>query len=139
MRRRPHVPDTARAAHCRSGSQRNNRPTAPRPPRRCTPSAAPTPSADQLPSPGRAGGEGDEFDEDFDLMEDDWDEEEAIEREMLPGGDASEVAPDAVAATSVGAGAVEAVTTTAGPPSVARPTAAAPTAAAAGVCPRMRP
>mgnify|MGYP000426704785 FL=1 len=72
-------------------------------------------------------------------MEDDWDEEEAIEREMLPGGDASEVAPDAVAATSVGAGAVEAVTTTAGPPSVARPTAAAPTAAAAGVCPRMRP
>ena len=50
-----------------------------------TPSAAPTPSADQLPSPGRAGGEGDEFDEDFDLMEDDWDEEEAIEREMLPG------------------------------------------------------
>lgn len=56
-----------------------------------TPSAAPTASPDQLPPRGRAGGGDEEFDEEFDAMEDDWDEEENIEREMLQGGEASEI------------------------------------------------
>ena len=79
MRRRSHVPDSYRADRCRSGSHPKIRPAAPRRPRRCTPSAAPTPSADRLPPPGRAGGGGDEFDEEFEqgaFREDRWDDDD---------------------------------------------------------------
>ena len=99
-----------------------------------TPSGAPTPSAEQLPPRGRAGEmEGDELDEEFDAMVDSWDDEEAIEREMFPDGEASEVllqGHDVVGETDSGQAHVP--RHAASPPRAARPVATVPVAGAAG-------
>ena len=88
VRRRSRVADGSSTARRHSGSPIPKLPgRLCRPPRRCTPLAAPTPSADHSSCHTAAQvAAATSFDDKFDAMADDWDDKKEVEEEMHQGG-----------------------------------------------------